>query len=730
MKFSRSAVSNLYALNPLALAISASVLLAAQPALAEDDQVIELKTLSVTAEKNASDPSAPGEYTDEVSRSTTGLPTTAKGTPQTVHIISRQRIEDQNLSTLNDVLSQTAGVSVKEYDSARQYYYSRGFEINSILIDGVPTLFDPGWGTGENAANTHLYERVEVIKGANGLMTGSGNPSAAVNLVRKRAGSDELTGTAQVGIGSRNEFKASLDIADGLTESARGRAVVAHQQQDSFRVTGNSAQNLVYLTTEIDLADTTILTLGGSLQENINEAPTWGGIPGWYSDGTRTNYGRSKTTAADWAQWDTTHTNVFAEVEHALNSDWTLNGRYNMGINNGSSRLLYVYGNPDRDSGTGVAAYGGGKFSTDTEYDMLDVFVSGQYTLLDRSHPVSFGISRSSRDFSAESAYATSVAEIGDFNEFDGIGYPEHVWGEDFLYEEQTDVQTALYTSTRLHWSDRFATILGARLTNQKIDRAPAAFNDAQIIKHTDIFTPYIGATFELNNTLTAYASYTEMFFPQEERDLNGDSLDPIVGESLEAGLKAGFNDDRLIATAAVFQTLQDNLATADGTNSVAGTADQAYRETEGATSEGYELELTGAISDQWSVQLAWTDYEVRDADGEKVNTEQPRQMFKSFTRYQFAGDLSALTIGGGINWESESYANASNPATGNPEKVTQDAYALVSLMAKVQITPEFSTQLNVDNLTDETYYTNIGTFGQVAYGEPRTLSLTAKYNF
>jgi outer membrane receptor for ferric coprogen and ferric-rhodotorulic acid len=347
-----------------------------------------------------------------------------------------------------------------------------------------------------------------------------------------------------------------------------------------------------------------------------------------------------------------------------------------------------------------------------------------------RDQEVSIGVSRSERHFTAYSAFATSVAPIGDFNEWDGTGYPEHIWGERFLYEEQTDTQTALYASTRINWTEQFSTIIGGRLTDLEIDRKAAAYNDAQVIEHNGIFTPYLGVLYAFNDTYAAYASYTEIFSPQNERSQSGEVLNPISGNSYEIGLKAGFAEDQLLATVAVFKTLQDDLAAVDGTNTVSGSVDQAYKEAEGATSKGYEIELVGALTETWEVQLGWTKYEVEDAQGEKINTEQPRSIFKSYTRYQLPGALNKITVGGGINWESESYSTATNPVSGTPEKVQQEAFALVSLMAKYQITPEFSTQLNVDNLTDETYYTNIGTFGQIANGSPRTLSLSAKYNF
>ncbi len=734
-----------FRLKPLTLAIQASIagiaLATITPAHAEDtstaagdngEEVVQLRAIEVTAEGGNNAGSDPAEeYIGRETRASSGLPLSVKETTQSVTVITEKRIEDQNLTTVNDVLSQATGISVKEYDSARPYYFARGFEITNYLIDGVPTPFDPGWGTGENLSSSSQYAQVEIIKGPTGLMSGVGDPSAAINLVRKRADSEEFEGSATIGGGSRNGVQTSLDVASALNEgkTIRGRAVVSHEQQDSFREIGDSENSLVYLTTEADLSEDTLLTVGASYQRIENNAPTWGGLPLWHDDGTRADWSRSKTTAADWAYWDQSHASAFAELRHYLNEDWQVNAHFNYGESDSESRLQYVTGSPNRNTGQGLSAWTGGNFRSDSNYTMLDLFVSGQFGLLGRNHDATIGVSHAEREFVAHSSNATSVAPIGNFNEWDGRDYPEHVWGPEFLYEDRTDTQLAVYGSTRLSVTDKLKAIIGGRVTDLEVERAEAAYNKEQTIEH-DIVSPYFGLLYDINETYTAYASYSDIFKPQNELDISGESLDPIEGASYELGVKAGFMNDRLVTSAAVFRIEQDNLAQADGSNTVAGTTDQAYKEAEGATSKGFELELTGVVRENWDMQVGATYYKAQDANGEDVNTNQPRKQLKAFTSYQLPGALSQLTIGGGVNWESSVYAEATNPITSNPEKVEQDALTLVNLMAKYQVTEEFKVQLNVDNVTDEKYFTNIGQFGQVAFGEPRTVSLLAKYDF
>ena len=118
--------------------------------------------------------------------SATRLNLSLRETPQAVSVITRQQIDDQGLRTLQDVLVQAPGITVDHSSSTREYdqVFSRGFEVTSYMFDGIPTSKNLEARTYDMA----IYDRVEIIRGATGLISGTGSPSAAVNLVRKRPG--------------------------------------------------------------------------------------------------------------------------------------------------------------------------------------------------------------------------------------------------------------------------------------------------------------------------------------------------------------------------------------------------------------------------------------------------------------------------------------------------------------------------------------------------------------
>lgn len=131
-------------------------------------------------------------------------------TPQSVTVITQQRIADQKLSNLTDAMEATSGITVvREGQGAdSDAYYSRGFAISNFEINGVPTSSRMDNYT----QNTAMYDRVEVVRGATGLISGMGQPSATINLIRKRP-----TATPQASIsgeaGSWDRYGTSVDVS-------------------------------------------------------------------------------------------------------------------------------------------------------------------------------------------------------------------------------------------------------------------------------------------------------------------------------------------------------------------------------------------------------------------------------------------------------------------------------------------------------------------------------------
>ncbi|MEW6384423.1 MAG: TonB-dependent receptor plug domain-containing protein, partial [Pseudomonadota bacterium] len=231
---------------------------------------------------------------------TTRLPITLQETPQSATAISLQRLQDESLFSINDVMRNVTGVSVSFYDTQRPLYYARGFAITDFQVDGIPTYS----GSTNQEYDTAFYDRIEVIRGANGLLSGAGVPSATVNLLRKRPGR-EFDASFAVSTGSWDYRRMEADVTAPLTDDGRfrSRVVAAYTDRGLYydRYDENKMAGMAVL--EGDVSDSTTLTLGYQTQDNNPTGSTWGTVPFFDSQGNFAHLPRSTNLSPKWSYW-------------------------------------------------------------------------------------------------------------------------------------------------------------------------------------------------------------------------------------------------------------------------------------------------------------------------------------------------------------------------------------------------------------------------------------------
>ena len=714
------------------LLASISYLHAAGESIIADTQVSEntpIHSLNNSREVLIEELIVRGSYlTNNRLNTATGLGLTPLETPQSVNIMTFQRIEDQGLRSLAHVVNQAPGLASKAYDSSRNAFSARGFDVDSYQIDGIPVQWESGASAGETQSDMTLYERVEIVRGATGLLTGVGQPSASINLVRKHATSKVFSGYLATGIGRWNKRNIHLDLGAPLNDSAslRGRTVMVYEQGDSFVDFAANKKQVAYGVLDMDLADATVLSVGLSYQDNQPLASQWGGLPIFFSDGSRTDWPRSKTVGAEWTHWASTHKTQFATVSHDLSDDWTLQINANRTQSLSDMRLLFLFGSPDPLTGLGMGA-SPRRYDNERTQDDVGLRLNGAYNLFGRQHDLVLGASFSEQDFIYQGFERGSFPAVPNFLLWDGT-YPQPEWGASFTFDVEVTRQTGYFAATRLFVNEAFTLILGGRVVDWS--RQGEHYDEDIDYGETGVVVPYAGLLYAINERHNFYASYTEIFQPQNFRDARGVYLDALLGKNYEIGLKSTFFNDALHATATLFHIDQEGLAVEDETFTPNLEQLTAYRSAKGINSEGLELEVVGELRPGWLLSASYTEFKATEmtADGVEsaINTRFPRRLMRLFTRYS----QGKFDLGGGFSWEGENYTKLSNPATGDETRVTQGAFALVSLMVRYQASEALSIQLNVDNLLDKTYYSQIGFFDQLAYGEPRNLNLNLKYQF
>ncbi|MCH1919588.1 TonB-dependent siderophore receptor [Shewanella sp. A3A] len=721
-----------YHLLPLSAAIAAVLYPLAATADQTNNDNDQIEKITVT-----------GKYTVSKTIDTaTGLGLTLRETPQSVSILTAERIQDQALNTVLDVVNNSIGLSSAKWDNVRNGFSARGFEVKNYQIDGIPLQWSLGGDAGETVSDVAIYERVEVVRGATGLLTGAGDPSASINLVRKHADATELTGSIQLDAGSWDKKQVTADVGSKLNSdgTVRGRFVAKYVNNDSYQNYYEDHKTILYGVVDADITNSTLLRVGALYNNNDPHGALWGSLPAVFADGSATDWDVSATTGADWTRWESTNKNYFANLNHMFSNGWQLTANYNRMEYETQSRLIYMSGLLDEATGTGLA---GQRYNSHAENNSnnFDLQLKGDYELFSRSHEFVMGAL-----YSKQKAYTDTYTPdplageftwdsnpVTDFYGWQhGNTFAEPNWVATASHDQNTEIeQKGFYAATRLSITDELKVIAGGRISSW--NREGIEWSIAQNYGDDGVFVPYFGALYDLNEQHRIYASYTEIFNPQNKRSADDRLIDPLEGKAYEIGLKSSFLDDRLHTTVAVFKIDQDNLAVPDP--DFVPTEEQrengitsSMKAAQGTESEGFEVEVVGELTDGWNVTAGYSQFKAEDAAGNKVQTISPRKQLKLFTTYQFQEVLPELTVGGGINWQSDAFSASS--AT----RIEQGAYSLVNLMARYDINDSMDIQVNVENLFDKKYYAYMSaadlTNSIYNYGTPRNFTVSFKYRF
>lgn len=652
-------------------------------------------------------------YTTKNMGTATKLNLSQKETPQSVMVFTRQKLDDQNITSYQELLAKTPGVTLNQWDE-RVYPSVRGFDLDYYLFDGIPT-----YAINDDADDPDLaiYDRVEIVKGANGLTTGAGNPAMGMNFIRKHANSKELTGTVDLSAGSWDNYSSSVDVQSALNKKGniRARLVAKHQDKESYMDNYEKSTDVIYGVVDMDLTDTTFASIGASVEDIDRSGIRWGGMPAFYSDGTRSTFDNSKTVSDDWTAWNIKTTNYYADLKQYFLNDALINLSLSRKEIDADGNLAYFGGTVDKTTGNPVIGpndfglYGYG-FTNRREENNIDLYTSIPFEVLKLDHEIIIG-TMYNKSKKVKNNYTSNI-NWTTFN-FNQISITEPIYSASYLGGLEETTQKGTYLAGKISLMEDLKLISGLRVSDWEYKNE----NNTQNREFNNELTPYAGLIYDLNKNHSVYTSYTSIFKPQDKKSSSGNYLDPIEGNNYEVGLKSEYLEGALNTSLTLFRVEQDGVG--EDTGGVNGSLESIYEAKDGVVSKGFEIGTTGKITDNFSLDFGLANFEAKNADGSKFNTNSSRTTANLFGKYT----LNDYRFGGGLNYKSKYYTQTSYG------RITQDAFITTDLMAGYKVNKNLDLQLNVNNIFDKEYYSGIGVNSMV-YGDPRNATLGMKYTF
>ena len=458
------------------------------------------------------------------------------------------------------------------------------------------------------------------------------------------------------------------------------------------------------------------MNLGVSYQKTDADNVTWGGLPPYDSAGDLIDWPWGFNLGADWTYNDTEWTEAFASVEHVFENDWTARVTATHVENDFENQLAWISGIPDAETGLGMSSWAA-KYDGGYTQDSLNAVLNGDFQALGRFHEFVLGgfVSKGEGTFNGYDVDPATLGPVGDVFDWDG-SFPEPGFSDEVTQVWETETtQVALYGTLQFHATDALALLAGARVNwwdGTQTDPGSPTFS----YEYEGIVTPYVGFTYDINETYTAYGSVTSIYKPQLVQDIDRNYLDPTFGYNYEIGVKAGLFDGALYASAAVFQTDQKDYANYVGF--IEEENRSVYESIDGTTTRGFEIEAAGALSDRWNASLGYTYRYSVDGDDTELFTDQPRNTLKAATDYRVPGILDdRLTIGGALRAQSGTDSMVFESEIEQPS-VRQDPYAVFDVNAQYDLTDDTVLTLSVNNVLDEKYYATTGFYDTVVYGD------------
>lgn len=647
--------------------------------------------------------------------------------PQSVSVVGREELEDRGVVTkIDEALRYTAGVSTEPFgsDPDTDWFYIRGFDATQtgVFLDGL-NLFSFGFGGFQTDA--YMLERVEVLKGPASVLYGGANPGGIVNLIRKRPQAEPAYST-EIGINNFGNAFFGFDANDKLNEDGTV----------TYRVTGKIAGGDNYSDYSEDLRgfimpqvtfapdDATSLTLY-AMASALDQVHVGNGFLPYAGTVTDGPFGGKidrdfffGEPDHDFGRYD--QQMIGYEFSHEFDNGWALSQNLRYAHVDKAEELVYPYAFSSVPGSTDLARLG---FKHDTSVDSLSIDTRGEKEFstgpLDHTLLVGLDYKNFKLDQTQSSAFPASDLDPTDPE----YGKPFPTYGSPYIDGVTRMQQVGIYAQDQIRFGDGWLATLNGRYDFINL-KGESRIAGGDYDTKDEQLSGRAGLAYEFDNGLTPYVSAATFFNPlagTRQTDpadpFNPLKVAPLIaeeGEQYEAGIKyePTFVDGLL--TASLFHiTKQNALVTS-------GLIQEQVGEIE---SRGLEIEGKLNINQNWKIlaSYAYTDMEItEDANPAFIGNRPyliPEHQASVWLDYLVTdGPLEGVSIGGGLRYQGESFADMANTAT-VPDAVIADAAIRYEKNG-------WGAALNVTNLFDKDYVKGCQGMFTCGYGDQRTITL------
>lgn len=701
-----------------------------QPSATEG--ALEMKAQTITGQA-AEDPKGPVQgYVARRSITATKTDTPIHETPQSISVVTRDRMEAQGVQSVNEALRYTPGVSSYGSNNRSDWYtVIRGFSPTTYQ-DGLQlpsTINLASW-----MVDPYMLERVEVLRGPAGVLYGQGDPGGVINQVSKRP-STVASHEVQVQYGSDARKQLGIDTTGPLDDAGvwSYRVVMVGHEGD-IRDTPWEDKRLALapsLTWQPD-EDTHLTVMASYLKDDTNAQDNF--LP---ADGSlhRSAYGkihRSYFTGDEhFSKYEKTQYGIGYEFETRLNDVWQV--RQNL-------RYAHLDLNDNMVYGAGTTGYwgmDGGDDRTLLRFAGIENPKYERWTLDNQAqadfstgwlrHTLLLGLDWQRQKTEDPQAYIMTTP-------LDLYGGPSYgpvdksaFTADDWTYTDQTQRQTGVYLQDQLHFDEHWVLSLGGRYdwASSSTDNSSTA-GSTHASQKDEAFSGRVGLVYLADNGLAPYFSYSEGFTPNAGTDYAGKPFDPTKAKQYEVGVKFQPKGSDSSLTAAVFEITQRDVLTLDPDP----THPNSSVQTGEIRSRGLELEGVASLTDELNLIATYTYQDVKntkandESDGKTpISIPTPRNLASLWADYTLRdGELKGFGFGGGVRYNGRSPGAPDN-------SLNVPSYTLLDAAVHYQTGP-WRFAVNANNLTDREYIAGCYDATRCIYGNGRIVTGSATYRW